>query len=293
MAEKRYDELWFAALGAVRAANELADEIDQIVDESLPANASRALRAHLRRIALRQRDIAAALGRELDNPDPDPELVRHLTGALRRAAALFAAGAIFATGALATGALEDLGADLKDSLLQRVSAVDNAGAEVETMLEIERPPPADSSPPQLAELLAALESGDRKTINRELAFLAELEYLLREAIVVEARRAYGKDWLAVLNRQLDASESPSQLTLSNLTALIARMERDGNLPPVLRGWAAEGEVAAALRQVVQLRNDYAHGRVGEQEWRDQFLAKGGRDLLADSVDLYARLGEDG
>lgn len=292
MPDKSHEELRIAAFVAARAGFELADELDEIIDGSLPANASRALRVHLRRLAVRQRDVADALARELDDPSPDPELVGHLTRALRRAAELFLAGVVFASGTIATGALEDLGADLKSSLAQRVAAVDGAAADVEAMLRADRiatPTSPSRLPPAL---LSAVESGDGRAVNRELEYLVELEDLLREATVAATRRAYGRDWDAGLSERRDDtafSRAPGALSFQDLIALVGQLERDGHLPENLRSWAADGRAALKLLPIRELRNAHAHGQVTQPQWLVRFLATDGKDVLVDSLDLHTRL----
>jgi hypothetical protein len=81
------------------------------------------------------------LQRQLDNLSPDPEIVGFLTRAARRGAALFMAGALFAGGTAATGAVESIGEDAKDSLLQHIADIFENADEVEQILE--DTPPTD------------------------------------------------------------------------------------------------------------------------------------------------------
>ena len=311
MPDDRSDQLRLAALSAIRAANELADEVDHIVDESLPWNAPRSLKSHLRRVATRQRDIAAALARELDDLTPDRELVGHLTHALRRAAALFVAGVMFAGGAGATGALEDLGADVKDSLLRRTTAVEDAVAGVESAIGASReqpPSPAPEPPPEPgptfadggSRLLSALDARDLDALNKELVFILRFERTLREVVISEARVAYGDDWLEVLSR--DPAEhpqnhhpnlSPSRLTFRDLVLIIRRMGQEGHPPPALETDLPSGRKPAdVLLRMVDLRNEYAHGLTYDADWWERFVAQGGRELLVDAEALSRRIGED-
>lgn len=300
MTDRRFEELRFAAFLAVQAANGLADEVDDIIDKSLPANASRALRADLRRVAMRQRGIAAALAQELDDPSPDREVVGLLTSALRRAASIFAAGIMFTAGAGATGAFEDLGADLKDSLLERVAAVERASEEVDSTIKTGIPRPTPSPIPQEpSQLLEAADTRDTDRMNRELVFLLELETLLREVLTEGARDAYGDEWSQVLDQSLAGTQPsrersqfsrPSQWSFDELVRIASIMDDDGYLPPVLRTPLPGGTMPLQLLpRLIALRNEYAHGLTIQPDWLDKFLMGGGREVLADAGRLYARI----
>ena len=131
MAINRFEELVRSARVAADASLQLASEVEYIVDNSLPVNASRALRAHLRRVAIRLREMGKALAAELDDPAPDAEIVSLLTKGLRKAATLFVSGVLFASGTAITGGLEDLGADAKDTLLEYVTQIETAADDVD------------------------------------------------------------------------------------------------------------------------------------------------------------------
>ena len=273
---------------ATSAALELADELESIIERSLPANASRALVGHLRRVVVRLRGIAQVLQSELDHQIPEVDVVRPLVRALRAAGRLAAASVVFICGALATGAVEGLGDDAQGLLLGRaeqieiscqlVGDVEVSGSEAESI----------ARRTELSSLLSALESSDVVAFNQHLAFILRFEPLFRTAIIEVMADQYGDDWMtredvAPLLRDLDGST----LRLSSLRGLtdaaIRLAETHSDAPPIIRVFP---EMA---RDLIDLRNRYAHGQTQDENWLRGFREDSGANRLRSMWLLYEQL----
>jgi hypothetical protein len=144
--DRLIDELRSTASRVLVASQEAADELEKIVEESLPRNASQGLRTHLRQVIVRLRDTSSVLARELDSAVADPEIVGWLVRVLKRTASLGLAGSMFITAAVATGALEKTGADLLPGAEKRLTAIVDAANHVDDLGFTDRTSGSSDSP---------------------------------------------------------------------------------------------------------------------------------------------------
>lgn len=297
-ADQGLDAIRSAASLTMDRCYSIADEIDAIISESLGTNSPRALRAHLRQLGRRLRDAADALARELDNADADPETLSLLVRVAKRAGTVFLAGAIFVAGGAATGAVEELGKELKGRLTEQIEQlVNEPEADPASPFAPDAPPgsspqkrapagrrgdsphqsPAQSLAPEQSEdgrarwqrYLEASAAKDRQSQVDSLTFLLSIEALAKEVLLEQADvieslpglHPTSSNPIAGTEEERRAAflHSLSRATLRDVLNVLRQLVGKDVLPVAVENTIQEVD----LREIVELRNRYAHGALPE------------------------------
>jgi hypothetical protein len=308
-ADRTIDELRASASRVLAASVVAADELEQIVEQSLPRNASQGLRTHLRQVIVRLRDTSSVLARELDSSVADPEIVGWLVRILKRTASVALAGTVLVTGTVATGMLEKSGADLLPEARKRLmeivytaSQMDDLGPTDPASGSFDGPDRSTSTAlhNQFAERFTAngigmfekyLRANSSKEVVERLWFVLELEPLLQDDISRLIRERLGDNWRASLTSILgtagdrplralveSADLSSFTINLSDIVRLVPVLEERGILPA---GYLSlDGtDRDECLRRIVRLRNELAHGRGADEEWASAHWSGGSEAVV--------------